>query len=73
MEQPLVIVLRTEPARYAYLQRLFNETMDVILDRRSGVRRRREAPPAAERRRQDRRRHDVTEDLRTSGWALVKR
>ena len=69
----LLIVSSTEPARYEYLQYVFDsETGEVILDRRLVERRHREAPVSAERRRSDRRQRDVTADLRVFGWALVR-
>ena len=69
----LLIVSRTEPGRYEYLQYVFDsETGEVILDRRLVERRHREAPVSAERRRSDRRQRDVTADLRVFGWALVR-
>jgi len=71
----LVIVSRTEPSRITYLKHAFaSETTDVIRDRRAEKRRRfplRERA-AAERRRGDRRQRDVTEDLQTYGWAVVR-
>lgn len=70
----LLIVSRTEPGRYEYLQYVFDsETGEVILDRRLVERRHhREASVSAERRRSDRRQRDVTADLRVFGWALVR-
>lgn len=63
-----------EQARYTYLTRVFgSETVDVILDRRVGERRQRQERTGAERRRADRRHRDVTKDLQTLGWALVRR
>jgi len=70
----LLIVSRTEPARYTYLKHVFgNESVDVILDRRVGERRQRWQRAAAERRRGDRRERDVTKELQAFGWALVRR
>jgi hypothetical protein len=69
----LLIVSRTEPARYQYLKDVFaSETVDVIPDRRVEERRRREGRTWAERRREDRRQLDTTVDLQTFGWALVR-
>jgi len=69
----LLIVPRTEPARYQYLKDAFaSETVDVIPDRRVEERRRREGRTWAERRRGNRRRLDTTVDLQTFGWALVR-
>jgi hypothetical protein len=72
---PLVLVVsRTDVARYAHLKFVFDSaTGDVILDRRVGERRWRQKRVAAERRSVDRRQQDITEDLQTSGWALVSR
>lgn len=69
----LLIVSRTEPERYEYLQYVFDsETGEVILDRRLQERRHREAPVSADRRRSNRRQRDVSADLRVFGWALVR-
>ena len=75
MGRLLLIVSRTEPSRTTYLKHVFtSETVDVILDRRAEERRRfplRERA-AAERRRGDRRQRDITEDLKTYGWAVAR-
>ena len=69
-----LIVSRMEPERRTYLKYVFgNGTVDVILDRRLEERRRRQELVPAERRREDRRQRDVTKDLQTYGWALVRR
>lgn len=69
----LIVVSRTESARYKYLRHLFGETMDVIFDRRLGQRRQPALErSAAERRQADRRRADVNKDLHALGWALVR-
>ncbi len=74
MARLLLIVSRTEPALYTCLEHVFDSgTADVILDRRVGDRRWRQEPVAIERRQRDRRQHDITEDLKTFGWALVRR
>ena len=76
MARLLVIVSRKEPSRTTYLNHVFaGETVDVILDRRAEERRRfplRERR-AVERRREDRRQRDITEDLQTYGWTVVRR
>ena len=74
MAHLLIIVSRAEPAQFKYLKHVFGrDTGEVILDRRIGNRRERAARAAAERRRRDRRQRDVTTDLQTLGWALVRR
>ncbi len=74
MASLLLIVPRMEQARYTYLTRVFGgETVDAILDRRVGERRQRQERTGAERRRADRRHRDITKDLQTFGWALVRR
>ena len=73
MARLLIIVARTEPARYTYLKHVFgNEIVDVILDRRVEARRQRLERVAVEKRGQDRRQGDITKDLRTYGWGLVR-
>jgi len=70
----LFIVSRTEPKQYLYLKHVFaDESKDVVLDRRIGERRLSLRPPPAERRHIDRRQRDVTRELQSSGWALVRR
>src|SRR3989475_13151510 len=70
----LVVTARTDLARYAYLRLVMDSTtVGVVLDRRMGERRWRRKRVAAERRRLDRRHLDLTEDLRRSGWAMVRR
>jgi len=67
------IVSRTDPKQYQYLKHEFaNESMDVVLDRRAGERRRRQRPLPTERRHMDRRHRDVTWELQSSGWAVVR-
>jgi hypothetical protein len=69
----LLIVSRSEPERYAYLQYVFDQDNgEVILDRRLESRRRGQRPVSADRRRGDRRQRDVSADLRVFGWALVR-
>jgi hypothetical protein len=68
----LFVVSRMDLARYAYLKFVFDSaTGDVVLDRRLGERRWRQKRVTAEKRRVDRRQRDITEDLQTSGWALL--
>jgi hypothetical protein len=69
----LLIVSRSEPERYAYLQYVFDrDNGEVILDRRRENRRGRQEPVSAERRHGDRRQRDVSADLRVFGWALLR-
>src|SRR5438132_10457978 len=70
----LAVVAREELPKYTSLTRNFvSETMEVVLDRRSGERRRADSRVTMERRLTDRRHRDITTDLQTSGWALVRR
>src|SRR2546428_13286553 len=65
----LLVVARTEPARYTYLTHVFGkEIVDVILDRRVEERRQRPERVAVEKRRHDRRQRDIAQDLPTYGW-----
>ena len=74
MADLVFIVSRTEPKQYLYLKHVFaDETRDVVLDRRSVDRRRTLRPPPIERRHIDRRHRDITRELQSSGWALVRR
>jgi len=74
MADLLFIVSRTEPKQYLYLKHVFaDESRDVVLDRRMSERRRNLRPPPVDRRRIDRRHRDVTRELESSGWALVRR
>jgi len=71
----LLIVSRTEPSRFTYLKYVFgSESVDVIIDRRTEERRQRLERASSERRRhENRRQRDITKDLQTYGWALVRR
>ena len=72
----LVIVSRTEPSRFTYLKHVFaSETAEVILDRRVDERRplRLVDQAATEKPDKDRRQRDITKDLQTYGWAVVRR
>ncbi len=74
MADLVFIVSRTEPKHYMYLKHVFaDESREVVLDRRMGERRRSLRPPPAERRHIERRYRDITNELRSSGWALVRR
>ena len=68
------IVSREDSKTYTYLkQALACQSVDVIVDRRSGDRRQVWQPATPDRRNGDRRRHDVKTDLQTYGWALATR
>jgi len=72
----LIIVSHTHPAQYTYLKHAFaKEAIDVILDRRMGERRQLAAVDRTriERRCRDRRQRDITTDLKTFHWAVVRR
>ena len=74
MADLVFIVSRTEPRQYLYLKHVFaDESRDVVLDRRMGERRRSLRPPRVERRHIDRRQRDITRELQSTGWALVRR
>src|SRR5215467_5818008 len=68
------IVSRSEPTQYMYLKHFWaDEGREVILDRRRGERRQSLRPPPMERRDSGRRRRDITRELQSPGWALVRR
>jgi len=70
----LFIVSRTERRQYLYLKHVFEEEgREVVLDRRTGERRQSPRPPPVERRHIERRHRDITTELDSSGWALVRR
>jgi len=74
MADLLFVVSRTDPKQYFYLEHAFaDESRDVVLDRRTGERRRSQRPLPTERRHMERRHRDVTRELQSSGWALVRR
>ena len=75
MADLVFVVSRTEPKQYFYLKHVFaDESRDVVLDRRRGERRRGSfTPPRAERRHIDRRQRDITMELQSTGWSLVRR
>ncbi len=74
MADVVLIVSRTEPRQYLVFKRLYADGgTDVVLDRRMGERRGSLGPRPVERRHIDRRYRDVTGELRSSGWALVRR
>jgi len=71
----LLLIVSSTAQRYRYLEHVFaDKGRDVILDRREGSERRRsQRPPPTERRHAERRQHDITRELRSTGWALVRR
>jgi hypothetical protein len=74
MADLVFIVSRTEPKHYLYLKHEFaDESSDVVLDRRAGERRRSQRSLPTERRHMQRRHRDVTWELQSSGWAVVRR
>jgi hypothetical protein len=74
MTELVFIVSRSEPKQYLHLKHLYaDEHRKVILDRRAGDRRRNQRPPLGERRRWERRHYDITPELQSPGWALVRR
>ena len=76
LNRMLIIVAHSHQAQYTYLKHAFEkEAMDVIFDRRAGERRQLVAMDRArsERRGRDRRQRDITKDLQTFGWAVVRR
>ncbi len=74
MAHLLVIVSRTQPTQYEYLRYVYGgEIVDVMLDRRMKERRRNDGAAVFDRRRRERRRCDISRDLETLGWTLVRR
>jgi hypothetical protein len=76
MADLVFIVSRTEPKTYGYIKHIFadeNRDVRVILDRRGRERRRGQRALPTERRHMERRHRDVTEELQSSGWAVVRR
>jgi len=73
MGELIFVVSRTARQTYLYLKNAFaDESRLVVLDRRTGERRRSRRPLPIERRHSDRRHRDVTGELQSSGWALVR-
>ena len=69
------IVSRTAPKTYMNIKRAFADEereVRVILDRRECERRRRQALPQTDRRHGERRHRDVTGELQSTGWAMVR-
>ncbi len=76
MADLVFIVSRTAPKTYRYIQHVFadeSRAVGVILDRRGHERRRSQRPSPTERRHMERRHRDVTGELQSSGWAVVRR
>ena len=70
----LLIIARARADFFSVVQRFPDAaSLEVHLDRRRGQRRRSADPAAAseERRRRDRRACDISDQLRTDGWAFV--
>lgn len=70
----LIIVSRLQPDRYEELRRIFGGqgNTDVIFDRRRPDPDVRRASPWPMRRNVDRRQRHVDEDLRVTGWAMLR-
>src|SRR5215470_12597775 len=71
MAQLLFIVSRAELRAYTFIRHAFaaeRRDVAVILDRRRSL-----GPPPTERRHMERRHRDVTSELQSPGWAVVKR
>jgi hypothetical protein len=71
-----MIVARDNASLYEYVSRQFSadrDSIEVVLDRRSGERRSATQTPSVERRHQVRRVRIVNDMLRTLGWALIRR
>ena len=70
----LIVVSRTHPTLHEALSRVFGEdaSTEMVVDRRIQQRRSLRIWTSTERRRADRRQHQVDDDLRTTGWALVQ-
>src|SRR5262245_61424025 len=71
----VIVVSRTELKQYLYLKDLYaEEGMEVVLDRRLADQRRRSMRPIVERRLMERRQYrDITSELHSTGWAVVRR
>lgn len=71
----LFVVADSETRLYESLRKSFadEDSVEIVLDRRRGDRRRDSLPVTEERRRGPRRTHDIANDLRRIGWAVVRR
>ena len=73
MSRLLLVVAREDPRRYAYFRQTYSsETVEVIVDRRLRERRLADRPVGRDRRQTSRRRRDLSVDLQTFGWSLVR-
>jgi hypothetical protein len=73
MSRLLLVVVREEPRRFAYFKHAYSsDTVEVIVDRRQSDRRRGDRPVGLNRRQASRRRRDLSPELQTFGWALVR-
>ena len=73
MTRLLLIVARAEPARHAYVKHVFaSDAVEEIVDRRVANRRQVQAKVSVDRRRADGRVRNITTELHTFGWALVR-
>ena len=73
MSRLLLVVVRDEPRRFEYLRHTYSsETVEVIVDRRVAERRHAHRAVATDRRGAPRRHRDLSADLQTFGWALVR-
>ena len=73
MSRLLLVVVREEPGRLAYFKGTYSsDTVEVIVDRRVSERRNAEKPVGLDRRQMSRRRRDLSPELQTFGWALVR-
>jgi hypothetical protein len=74
MAELLFIVARERQDLYEHLRRAFADApaVEVIFDRRVGERRQHRVPQENERRQRDRRTRDISNDVQSLGWALVR-
>jgi hypothetical protein len=75
MKRVLYVVARHEQKLYIKFTKAYagSETIQVVLDRRQRQRRQTYSPPATDRRKEERRWHDITKNLKTIGWAMVRK
>jgi len=72
--RPLIIVERDELQLYIYLYEDYgSQGVEIVFDRRHAANRRRaDARPAEDRRRRERRTHDVSLELETYGYVILR-